>query len=129
MFDQCVAYVVKGRKMSAIQQTTECNYLAQKQYKYWRHDQVAKVVLWKLCQNNDLQSITTWYDHPAEVVMENDQVKLLWAFKFQADHLLDHNRPYIVVLEKASRVCQIIDVGCPLIPELQKKRRLTTTGT
>ena len=115
--------------VSDIQQTTECNYLAQKQYKYWRHDQVAKVVLWKLCQNNDLQSNKTWYMiiDPTEVAMVNDQVKLLWAFK--TDHLLDHNRPYIVVLEKASRVCQIIDVACPLIPELQKKRRLTTTRT
>ena len=46
MFDQCVAYVVKGRKMSAIYNKQQCNYLAQKQYKYWRHDQVAKVVLW-----------------------------------------------------------------------------------
>ena len=45
--------------------------------------------------------------------MENDQVKLLWDFRIQTDHHLDHNRSDIVVLRKASKVCQIIDVGCP----------------
>ena len=45
--------------------------------------------------------------------MENDQVKLLWDFRIQTDHHLDHKRPDIVVLRKASKVCQIIDVSCP----------------
>ena len=44
--------------------------------------------------------------------MENDQVKLLWDFRIQTEHHLDHNRPDRVVLEKASKVCQIIDVAC-----------------
>ena len=35
-------------------------------------------------------------------MIENNQVKLLWDFKIQTDHHLDHNRPDIVVLEKAS---------------------------
>ena len=34
--------------------TTEYKKLVQKQYKNWRHDQVAKVVHWNLCQNYDL---------------------------------------------------------------------------
>ena len=34
--------------------TTEYKKLAQKQYKNWRHDQVAKVVHWNLCQSYDL---------------------------------------------------------------------------
>ena len=45
--------------------------------------------------------------------MENDQVKLLWDFRIQTDHHLDHNRTDTVVLEKGSIVCQIIDVACP----------------
>ena len=32
--------------------------------------------------------------------MENDQVKLLWDFRIQTGHRLDHIRPDIVVLEK-----------------------------
>ena len=55
--------------------------------------------------------------------MENDQVKLLWDFRIQTDYHLDHNRLDIVVLEKASRVCQIIDVACPFDTWIAEKRR------
>ena len=55
--------------------------------------------------------------------MENDQVKLLWDFRIQTDHHLDHNRPDIVVLKKASKVCQIIDVACPFDTRIAEKER------
>ena len=82
---------------------TECKKLAQKQYTNWRRDQVTKVVHWKLCQNYDLQCNGTWYDHSPAAVMENDQVKLLWDFRIQTDHPLDHSRPNIVVLAKGEQ--------------------------
>ena len=42
----------------------------------------------------------TRYDHSPEAVIENDQVKLLWDFRIQTDHHLDHcNRPDIQILE------------------------------
>ena len=43
--------------------------------------------------------------------MENDQVKVLWDFRVQTDHHLEHNRPDIVVLEKEERTCSVIDVA------------------
>ena len=55
--------------------------------------------------------------------MENDQVKLLWDFRIQTDNHLDHNRPDIVVLKKASKVCQIIDVACPFDTRIAEKER------
>ena len=55
--------------------------------------------------------------------MENDQVKLLWGFRIQTDHHLDHNRPDIVVLKKANKVCQIIDVTCPFDTRIAEKDR------
>ena len=63
--------------------------------------------------------------------MENDQVKLLWDFRIQTDHHLDHNRSDIVVLKKASKVCQIIDVACPFDTRIAEKneRRSTPTRT
>ena len=41
----------------------------------------------------------------------------------QTDHHLDHNRPDIVVMEKASRVCQIIDVACPFDTRIAENER------
>ena len=78
--------------------TTVRKKLAQKQYKNWRHDQVARVVYRKLCQNYDLQCNETWYDHSPDAVMENDPVKLLWNFGIQTDQHLDQNRSDIVVI-------------------------------
>ena len=100
---------------------TECKKLAQKQYKNSdtiRHNQV---VHWKLCQNYDLQCNENWYDHSPEAAIENDQVKLLRDFSIQTDHHLDHNRPDTVVLEKASRVCQIIHVACSFEIQIVEK--------
>ena len=51
-------------------------------------------------------------------------MKLLWDFRIQTDRHLDHNRPDIVVLEKASRVCQIIDVACPFDTRIAEKERV-----
>ena len=50
-------------------------------------------------------------------------MKLLWDFRIQTDHHLDHNRPDIVVMEKASRVCQIIDVACPFDTRIAENGR------
>ena len=50
-------------------------------------------------------------------------MKLLWDFRIQTDHHLDHNRPDIVVMEKASRVCQIIDVACPFDTRIAENER------
>ena len=59
--------------------------------------------------------------------MENDQVTLLWDFKIQTDHHLDHNRPDMVVQEMAGRVCQIIDVACPFDIRIAEKKRENST--
>ena len=73
----------------------------------WRHDKVGKAIHWKLCQKFSLPCKDKWYDG----VMVNDQVKVLWDFKVQTDHHLQHNRTDIVVLEK-ERTCSVIDVSC-----------------
>ena len=56
--------------------------------------------------------------------MENDQVKLPWDFRIQTDHHLEHNRSDIVVMEKARRACQIIDVACPFNTRIVEKERV-----
>ena len=51
------------------------------------------------------------------------QVKLLWDFRIQTDHHLDHNRPDIVQLKKEGRVCYIIvDVAYSFDTRVAKKK-------
>ena len=55
----------------------ECKKLAQREYKQ-RHDNVAKVVHWKLWENYYLEKKDKWYEHTPDSVSENNEVKILW---------------------------------------------------
>ena len=66
--------------------------LAQREYKQ-RHDNVAKVVHWKLCGNYHLEKKDNWNKHGPDSVSENDEVKLLWDVNIQCDHVIEARRP------------------------------------
>ena len=95
----------------------ECTKLAQKQYRHWRHDRVALVIHWTLCKRFGFPHS----EHVPERVLENENVKLLWDFSIQTDHHLEHNKPDILIHEKTSRGCYIIDVACPFDTRVKTK--------
>ncbi|XP_063952186.1 uncharacterized protein LOC135153479 [Lytechinus pictus] len=53
------------------------------------------------------------YEHRAEPVVENDDVKLLWDFNIQTDKVIEARRPDIVLLKKKEKECLIIDIAIP----------------
>ena len=59
------------------------------------HDNVAKVVHWKLCEKYHLEKKDKWYEHAPDSVSENDEVKLLWDLNIQCDHVIEARRPDI----------------------------------
>ena len=83
-----------------------------------------KLFIGNSAKNYNQQCNKTWYDYSPEEVTKNDRVKLLWDFRIQTDHHLNHNRLHIVILEKASRVWQIIDVACPFHTRIAKKEQV-----
>ena len=85
----------------------ECSKLALRKYKA-RHDSVAKAVHWNLCKKFDLECKEKWYEHEPEKVIESDKVKILWDFSIQTDHVIEHRRPDLVVLDKEKKHCQIM---------------------
>ena len=89
----------------------------------WRHDKVGQAVYWKRCQKFSLPCKDKWYDHAPEGVRENVQVKVLWGFRVQTDHHLEHNRPDIVVLEKEETTCSVIDVACSFDTRVLEKEQ------
>ena len=108
--DETIAHVI-----------SECEKLAQKQYKLWRHDQVAKIIHWKLCEKFEFERGERWYDHQPEAVLENEKCKILWDFSIQTDHKLEHNKPDIVVVDKSNYSALIIDIACPFDTRVEKK--------
>ena len=89
--DEAVAHIV-----------SECSKLAQKEYKQVRHDNVVKMLLWKLCEKWGFSKAEKWYTHKPEKVLESEDCKILWDFLIQTDKTLEHNRPNITVIEKES---------------------------
>ena len=102
---------------------SECKMLAQKQYKLWRHDRVARIIHWDLCKKWKLEHADKWYDHEPSTVIENEEVKVLWDMKIQTDAKIEHSKPDIVVFEKRSRKCFLVDVACPFDTRIAEKER------
>ena len=65
-----------------------------------RHDRIAAVVHWGLAKKYGLPHAEQWYDHKAEAVSENEDVKLLWDFSIQMDKVIHARRPDIVIVKK-----------------------------
>ena len=102
-----------GEKMETVQHIIcECKKLAQREYKR-RHDTVAKLVHWKLCEKHDLVRTEKWYEHCPEGIVEDDDVKLLWDMNIQCDNVIEARRPDLVLVDKKKKSCVIIDIAVP----------------
>ena len=86
--------------------------MAQKEYKS-RHDNVKRIVHWKLCRNCNLKRSEKWYEHAPEGVVDNEEVKILWDVMIRCDREIKTRKPDIVVVNKNERSCAIIDIAIP----------------
>ena len=91
---------------------SECEKLAQGEYKK-RHDRVASIIHWELCEIHGFRRCKNWFEHRAEKVLENNEVKILWDFNIHTDRVIEARRPDIVVVDKVSSQTMIIDIAVP----------------
>ena len=75
------------------------------------HDNVARIVHWKLCRKYNLKRCEKWYKHAPEGVIENEEVKILRDVMIQCDREFKARKPDIVVVNKNERSCPIIDIA------------------
>ena len=94
-----------GKSVSHI--VCKCSALAQREYK-GRHDGLAKAVHQCLRRKYGLEVTDKWYEHVPGKVRESEKVKILWDFRTQTDHQLEHNRPDLVVVDKRQAVCKLL---------------------
>ena len=66
--DEIIDYVVSG-----------CSKLAQKEYKR-RHNNLRKIVYWKLGRKCNFEAGDKWYEHEPRSVLQNEDYKILWYF-------------------------------------------------
>ena len=89
---------------------SESNKLAQREYQI-RHDTVAKLVHWKLCEKHNLERKEKWYDHCPEGAVEDDDVKIIWDLSIQCDNVIEAGRPDLILVDKKAKSCVIIYVA------------------
>ena len=51
--------------------------------------------------------------HNPAPVQENDSHKLQWDFNIQTDHLIPARRPDLIIINKRTRICKIVDFAVP----------------
>ena len=89
-----------------------CSKLSQKECKR-RHDNLGKVVHWKVARKCNFEAGDKWYEHEPELVLENEDYKMLWDFSIQTDHVIEARRLDLVVVDKKERICKVIDFAVP----------------
>ena len=87
-----------------------CSKLAQKEYKR-RHDNLGKIVDWKLARKCNFEAGDKWYQHEPESILENEDYKILWDFSIQT-YVIEAQTPDLFVVDKERR-CKIIDFAVP----------------
>ena len=109
--DESINHIVSG-----------CSKLAQKEYKR-RHDNLGKIVHWKLARKCNLEAGDKWYEDELEIVLENEDYKLFWDFSIQTDHVIEAWRPDLVVVDKKERSCKIIAFAVPGDRRIEEKEK------
>ena len=86
------------------------------------HDNLGKVVHWKLARKCNFEAGDKWYEHEPERVLENEDYKILWDFSIQIDPVTEARRTDLVVVDK-ERSCKIIDFAGPGDSRIEEKEK------
>ena len=109
--DESINHIVSG-----------CSKLAQNEYKR-RHNNLGKILHWKLVRKCNFEAGDKWYEHEPESVLENEDYKISWDFIIQTDHVTEAQRPDLVAVDKKERICKIIDLFLEIVG-LRRKRKI-----
>ena len=109
--DRCRMYHTQPETVEHI--ISGCQTLAVGQYLN-RHNQVAAQLHLDICRHCGIKvEAECWYQHKPEQVMENEKATILWDSPIITDRHVPYKKPDIVIQEKKSDSCQIIDVAIP----------------
>ena len=108
--DESIDHIVSG-----------CSKLAQKEYKR-RHDNLGKIVYWKLARKCYFEAGDKWYEHEPESVLENEDYTTLRDFSIQID-VIEARRPDLVLVDKTETSCEIIHFAVPGDSRIAEKEK------
>ena len=98
-----------------------CQALAADQYLN-RHNQVAAQLYLDICKHYDIKvEAQHWYQHKPEWVVENELATILCYSPVITDRHIPYNKPDLIVQEKETNRCVIIDVAIPSDCNIKRK--------
>ena len=117
--DRCRMYHTQVETVEHI--ISGCQTLAADKYLN-RHSQVAAQLHLDMCKHYAIKmDAQHWYQHNPECVMENKKSTILWDHQFKTDRHIPCNKPDIIIQEKDSERCLMIDVAILSDYNIQKK--------
>ena len=69
---------------------------------------------WKFCKEFGIEMKERWYEHEPKAVTEKDSVTTLWDMPIYTDRTISANKPDIVLKNKRTKPCLLIDMTTPL---------------
>lgn len=97
-----------------------CTYLAPTVYTS-RHNNMGKVVHQFVAQNAGLANKgTPIHKYEPKNILENSNIKIYWDTTIHTDRQVLHNRPDMVIINKTTKKCTIIDFAIPLDDNLSR---------
>ena len=92
-----------------------CKELAKRQY-VKRHDRMGVRVHWELCRKYGIECADKWYEHVPAGVCENGtgEVEIWWDKTVMTGVAVSHNRPDVIVIDRAKKKWTLIDFSVPL---------------
>lgn len=64
-----------------------------------------------------------WYEEISEVAIGNNNPKMLWDFMIPYSVEIENREPQIVLIEKYSKICWVIDKACQDDKKLCDRKR------
>ena len=99
-----------------------CSKLAQKEYER-RHDNLGKIVHWKLARKCNFEAGDKWYEHEPKNVLENEDYKILRDFSIQTDDVIKPWRADLVIIDEKRRTCKVTDFSVPGDGRIDEKKK------
>ena len=87
------------------------------------HDNLGKIGHSKLARKYSFEAGDKWYEHEPEIVLKNEDYKILWDFSIQAGHVIEAWRPDLVVVDKKEKSCKITDFAVPGDSKIEEKEK------
>ena len=100
---------------------SECQQLAQNEYKKYRHDKVAASLLWNMCKTYGFSCTEKMYGHVVQKemqVLENERIKSLLVSQYNRKQKLTITDQILYWLKKARKN---VTVACPFDTRIGKK--------